>query len=162
MAKRAKSAAKSNDGLVAANPKARHDFAIEDVIEAGLMLQGSEVKSMRHGGVSIKEAYVGLKQGQLHVLNMHIPEWRDAAHGAAHTVRRPRKLLLHRREHGKLLGAIERKGYTLVALKLYFNAHGIAKLAVGLAKGKTKADKRESDRTRDWNKQKAQLLKRGV
>ncbi len=153
---------KNTDGSIAANPKARHDYEIEDILEAGLLLRGSEVKSMRQGGVSIKEAYVGVKSGSLHVLNMHVPELKHAAHGHGHAPRRPRGLLLHRREQSKLLGAIERKGYTLLALKLYFNARGLVKLQIGLGKGKSKADKRATERDRSWSKQKAQILRRGM
>ena len=146
--------------VIAANPKAHHLFAIEETLEAGLMLHGSEVKAMRRGGVSLRESYVGVKGGSLHLLNTHIPELKDAAPGFEHKPRRPRALLLHRREHKRLLAAVERKGYALLALKLYFNRRGIAKLLLGVGKGKTKADKRESERTRDWNRQKAQLLRR--
>ena len=153
---------KNTDGSIATNPKARHDYEIEEIFEAGLLLQGSEVKSIRQGGVSIKEAYVGIKSGSLHVLNMHVPELKHAAHGHGHHPRRARGLLLHRREQNKLLGAIERKGYTLLALKLYFNARGLVKLRVGLGKGKSKADKRAVQRDRSWNKQKAQILRRGM
>ena len=158
----AKSKRKNTDGSIAANPKARHDYEVEEVFEAGLLLRGSEVKAMREGGVSIKEAYVGVKNGTLHVLNMHVPELKHAAHGHGHAPRRARGLLLHRREQNKLLGAIERKGYTLLALKMYFNARGLVKLQVGLGKGKNKADKRATDRDRSWNKQKAQILRRGM
>lgn len=153
---------KPQDGSIAANPKARHDYDIEETFEAGLILQGSELKAMRMGGVSIKESYVGVKSGGLHVLNMHVPEWKHAAHGTSHHPRRARPLLLHRREQSRLLGAIERKGYALLALKLYFNQRGIAKLLIGLGKGKTKADKREHAREKSWNKQKAQILRRGM
>lgn len=158
----AQSKNKQTDGSIAANPKARHNYTIEETFEAGLLLQGSEVKSMRRGGVSIKESYVGVKSGSLHILNMHVPELRHAAHGHGHHPRRARGLLLHRREQNRLLGAIERKGYTLLALKLYFNARGLAKLQIGLGKGKTKADKRASERDRSWSKQKAQILRRGM
>ena len=158
----AKARKTTSDGTIAANPKAWHNFEINEIFEAGLLLLGSEVKAMRQGGVSIKEAYVGVKSGSLHVLNMHVPELKCATHGYGHHPRRPRALLLHRREQNRLLGAIERKGFTLLALKLYFNAGGLAKLQIGLGKGKTRADKRAIERDRSWGKQKAQILRRGI
>lgn len=140
------------------NRKARHDYFIEDTIECGLVLTGTEVKSLRKGGASIQEAFAGPKDGDLYLLNAHIPEY-EAATRFNHAPRRPRKLLVRRREREKLMGAVQRQGITLIPLSLYFNARGIAKLALGLAKGKRKVDKRETQKKRDWQRDKARLLR---
>ena len=142
----------------AQNRKARHDYFIEDTIECGLVLTGTEVKSLRRGGASIQEAFAGPKDGDLYLLNAHIPEY-EAATRFNHAPRRPRKLLVRRREREKLMGAVQRQGITLIPLSLYFNARGIAKLALGLAKGKRKVDKRETQKKRDWQRDKARLLR---
>jgi SsrA-binding protein len=142
----------------AQNRKARHDYFIEDTIECGLVLTGTEVKSLRKGGASIQEAFAGPKDGDLYLLNAHIPEY-EAATRFNHAPRRPRKLLVRRREREKLMGAVQRQGITLIPLSLYFNARGIAKLALGLAKGKRKVDKRETQKKRDWQRDKARLLR---
>lgn len=143
---------------MAQNRRARHDYFIEDTIEAGLILQGSEVKSLRNGRASIAEAYAGSDQGDLTLFNAHIPEYKSA-HQFNHAPKRPRKLLVHRKERDRLLGLIQRDGMTLVPLSIYFNDRGIAKLQLGLAKGKRKADKRESDKKRDWQREKARLMR---
>ncbi len=143
---------------VAQNRRARHDYFIEDTVEAGLVLTGSEVKSLRQNRGSINEAYAGEQNGEIWLINAHIPEYRGASH-FGHEPRRPRKLLLHRRELNRLLGSIRREGYTLIPLSLYFNRRGIAKLQLGLAKGKRKVDKRQSIKERDWARSKARLLR---
>ncbi len=143
---------------VARNRRARHDYMIEDTLEAGLMLAGSEVKSLREGRASINEAYAGEDRGELALFNAHIPEYKPAAQ-FNHEPRRVRKLLVHRRERDRLLGLIRRDGYTLVPMALYFNARGIAKLEIGLARGKKLADRREDIKKRDWDRQKARLLR---
>lgn len=143
---------------VAQNRRARHDYFIEDTVEAGLVLSGSEVKSLRQNRGSINEAYAGEQNGEIWLINAHIPEYRGASH-FGHEPRRPRKLLLHRRELNRLLGSIRREGYTLIPLSLYFNRRGIAKLQLGLAKGKRKVDKRQSIKERDWARSKARLLR---
>src|SRR5690606_5171549 len=143
---------------VAQNRRARHDYFIEDTVEAGLGLTGREVKSRRQSRGSINEAYAGEQNGEIWLINAHIPEYRGASH-FGHEPRRPRKLLLHRRELNRLLGSIRREGYTLIPLSLYFNRRGIAKLQLGLAKGKRKVDKRQSIKERDWARSKARLLR---
>jgi SsrA-binding protein len=156
-------------GTVAQNRKARHDFAIEDDIEAGIMLTGSEVKSLRHGRANITEAYAGRKARmgdgedatsleEVWLYNLYIPEYSAASH-FSHEPRRPRKLLLHKREVRKLLGALSRDGMSLVPLSIYFNSRGIAKIKLGIAKGKKLHDKRQSIKDRDWDRQKHRLLR---
>jgi SsrA-binding protein len=149
--------ARSTDRYIAQNRKARHDYLIEDTIEAGLILAGSEVKSLRKGGVSINEAYAAERAGELYLMNANIPEY--AAARINHEPRRPRKLLLHKKELNRLAGAVTRDGMTLVPLGLYFNERGIAKVAIGLAKGKRKADKRAAEKERDWQRQKGRILR---
>jgi SsrA-binding protein len=144
--------------LVAQNRKARHNYQIEESLEAGLVLTGTEVKSLRQGRASIVEAYAADKQGELYLFNSHIPIY-DAAGRFNHQPKRPRKLLLHSRELARLIGLIRREGYTLVPLSLYFNERGIAKVELGLARGKRKADKRETEKRRDWQRQKARLMR---
>lgn len=144
--------------VAAQNRRARHDYMIEDRFEAGIMLTGSEVKSLRGGRASIAEAYVGERSGELYLQGAHIPEYKSATHNN-HEPRRLRKLLVHRRELAKLVGQIRRQGYTLVPLSIYFNDRGIAKLEVGLAKGKRKGDKREDVKARDWDRRKSRLLR---
>ena len=144
--------------LVAQNRKARHNYFIEESLEAGLMLMGTEVKSLRRGRASIVEAYAAEQNGELYLLNAQIPIY-EAANRFNHEPKRPRKLLLHRREVDRLIGLVRRQGYTLVPLRLYFNARGIAKLELGLARGKQKIDKRETEKQRDWQRQKARLMR---
>jgi SsrA-binding protein len=143
----------------AQNRRARHDYFIEDTVEAGIVLVGTEVKSLRTGQASIAEAFAREVDGELFLVNAHIPEYRQAHRLLQHEVKRPRKLLLHRREMGKLLGSIKREGVTIVPLAVYFNARGVAKVQLGLAKGKRKEDKRDADKARDWQREKARLLR---
>ncbi len=143
---------------VARNRRARFDYQIEDTIEAGLMLTGSEVKSLREGRASINEAYAGEYQGGLALINAHIPEYKPAE-PFNHEPRRIRRLLVHKREMNRLLGLIRRDGYTLVPIALYFNDRGIAKLELGMARGKKLADKREDVKKRDWERQRSRLLR---
>jgi SsrA-binding protein len=144
--------------LVADNRKARFNFEIEDKLEAGIVLTGSEVKSLRAGKANIGDAYAADEGGELYLLNAHIAEYAQAGR-ANHDPKRPRKLLLHARERDRLLGAIQRQGMTVVPLKLYFNARGLAKLELGLAKGKKLHDKRETEKRRDWERQKGRLMR---
>lgn len=144
--------------VVAHNRKARHNYFIEDTLEAGLVLTGTEVKALREGRASIAEAYAAEEEGELYLLNAHIPEYR-AANRFNHAPKRPRKLLVHRRERNRLAGQVQREGYTLVPLSLYFTPRGIAKVELGLGKGKRFVDKRESTKQRDWQRQKARLLR---
>lgn len=144
--------------LVAQNRRARHDYFIEESLEAGAMLVGTEVKSLRLGRASIVESYAGEKDGDIYLLNANIPEY-PAASQFNHEPKRPRKLLMHKRERARLLNAIRRDGMTLVPLNLYFNARGIAKVELGLARGKKTIDKRQAIKAADWKRQKARLLR---
>jgi SsrA-binding protein len=144
--------------IVALNKRARFDYFIEENIEAGIMLMGSEVKSLRQGKGSIIESYASDENGELFLINAFIPEYTEASR-FNHNPRRPRKLLVRRRELNHLLNAIRRKGMTLVPLSLYFNERGIAKLDLGLASGKKKADKRSTEKERDWQREKGRLMR---
>jgi SsrA-binding protein len=150
--------AEGAESLVAQNRKARHNYFIEDSLEVGLVLRGTEVKSLRQGRASIAEAYAGDQGGELYLLNANIPIY-EAASRFNHAPKRPRKLLVHSRERDRLLGLIRREGYTLVPLRLYFNARGIAKVELGVARGKRKIDKRETEKKRDWQREKARLMR---
>lgn len=147
-----------NTGLVADNRRARFDYEVLDTLEAGIVLHGTEVKSLRTGKAQIAEAYVSPEGGELWLINAHIPEYLKA-NRFNHEERRPRKLLVSKKELVRLSNDVARKGNTIVPLKLYFNDRGIAKLLIGLAKGKNVADKRETSRERDWNREKARILK---
>ena len=144
---------------VAENRRARFDFFIDDVLEAGIMLTGSEVKSLRGGRASVNEAYAGLKDGELYLFNAYIPEYLQAGRIDQHEPKRPRKLLVRRRELDKLAAGIKQKGVTLVPMSVYFNDRGYAKVEIGLATGKKKHDKRESEKERSWQRDKARLMR---
>ena len=144
-------------GRVAENRKARHEYEIEDKLEAGLLLQGSEVKSLRLGRASIAESYAGENNGRLVLFNANIPIYEPARDN--HEPKRPRELLVSARERNKLLGLIRREGMTLVPLAIYFNDRGLCKLSLGLARGRKKQDKRQAARDRDWGREKARLLR---
>lgn len=143
---------------VAQNRRARFDYSIEDTFEAGIALVGTEVKSLRRGQVSITEAYASDQGGELYLLNAHIAPY-DSGKTFGHEPRRPRKLLLHRREIDKVIGGIRREGMTLVPLSIYFDARGRAKVSLALAKGRRKADQRQAIKDRDWQRQKSRLLR---
>lgn len=144
--------------VAADNRKARHLYFIEDEHEAGIALQGTEVKSLRDGKANIQEAYAEEKNGELWLINAHIPEF---SHGNRfnHEPRRPRKLLMKRKEINRLGGAVQKDGMTLIPLKIIFNDRGRAKLMLGLGKGKKLHDKRETEKQRDWQRQKSRLMK---
>jgi SsrA-binding protein len=144
--------------LVAENRKARFNYDIEEKLEAGVVLTGSEVKSLRAGRANIAESYATEEGAELYLINAHIAEYAGAARDG-HAPTRPRKLLLHAREIARLIGAVNRQGMTLVPLKLYFNARGIAKVQLGLAKGKKLHDKRDTEKKRDWERQKGRLMR---
>jgi len=146
------------DRYVAQNRRARHDYLIEDTIEAGVVLQGTEVKVLRQGQGSITEAYADQSGGELFLVNANIPEYSASSH-FNHQPRRPRKLLLHRKQMHRLLGAIQRQGMTLIPLSIYFNERGRAKVELGLARGKRKADKRQAEKHRDWQRDRARILR---
>ena len=144
--------------VISENRKARHNFFIDEKLEAGIVLQGTEVKSLRSGKSNIAESYAYQKNGEIWLDNMYIREY-SAGNRWNHDPRRPRKLLLNRREINKLIGAVQRQGITLVPLRLYFNDHGRAKLEIGLARGKKQHDKRETEKARDWGRDKARLMR---
>jgi SsrA-binding protein len=152
----AKSAAPAQ--IAAQNRKARHDYFIEDTVEAGIMLAGTEVKALRGGKASIGEAFAGEQGGELYLFNAYIPEY-EAANRFNHQPRRPRKLLVHKREMERLLGQIRREGVTVVPLSFYFNPRGIVKVELGLARGKRKVDKRHAEKEKDWKRDKARLMR---
>ncbi|MFC4255342.1 SsrA-binding protein SmpB [Altererythrobacter xixiisoli] len=143
---------------VAENRRARFDYFIEDKFEAGIALSGTEVKSLRFGEGSIAESYAEVRGGEAFLVNANIPEF---SHGNRynHEPKRPRKLLLHQREIEKLVGAVERKGMTMVPLSIYFNSRGRAKVELALAKGKQNHDKRATIKDRDWQRDKARLMR---
>ena len=144
-------------GRVAENRRARHDYQIEETVEAGLILTGSEVKSLRSGRASIAESYASEENGNLALINANIPIYPAAREN--HEPKRMRTLLMKAKERDKYLKMIRRDGYTLVPLSLYFNQKGVVKLSIGLAKGRKKHDKREASKQRDWDRQKNRLLK---
>lgn len=145
--------------LVAENRKARHEYFLTDTWEAGIQLLGTEVKSLRKGQGNISESYASFEDDGLYLINAYVPEYQDAGRFFQHEPRRKRKLLLHKAEMAKMANAIERKGMTLVPLELYFNARGRAKLKLALAEGKKLADKRQDAAKRDWQRQKARIMR---
>jgi SsrA-binding protein len=155
-------AKKKDDGtrVVADNRKARHNYFIESSLEAGIVLSGSEVKSLRTGKASIAESYAQAKDGEIWLVNANIPEY-TMANRFNHEPKRTRKLLVRATEARKLAAAVNREGMTLIPLKLYFNARGRAKLELGVARGKKLHDKRETAKKRDWARDKARLMRKG-
>src|SRR5579862_6667644 len=149
---------RASDRYAAQNRRARHDYLIEETLEAGLVLQGTEVKVLRQGGASIGEAYADVSGGELFLVDANIPVYQSSSH-FNHQPKRPRKLLLHRKEVSRLLGAIRREGMTLVPLSIYFNERGRAKVELGLARGKKKGDKRAAERDRDWQRSRARIMR---
>lgn len=147
-----------NYKIIAENRRARFDYAIEDDIECGVMLQGSEVKSLRANGGNIAESYATVDEAELWLVNSYIPAY-EQAKMFPHEERRRRKLLVSRKQLSNLWNATQRKGMTLVPLVMYFNHKGLAKLKIGIAKGKKAHDKRETSAKRDWSRQKQRLLK---
>lgn len=158
MATRKKKKTSAGSRTIAENRKARHDFFIEDDFEAGLALEGWEVKSLRAGRANLKESYALLKGGEAWLIGAHISPLPSASTHIRPDPVRSRKLLLHRNEIDRLTGSVERKGYTLVPLSLYWS-RGRAKLRLGLAKGKKQHDKRAADKQRDWQREKARIMK---
>ena len=144
--------------VIAENRKARFNFAVEDTVEAGIALTGTEVKSIRNGKSTIAESYADPKGGEIWLINCNIPEYLQA-NQFNHEPKRPRKLPLHRKQINKLMGAVERQGMTLVPLKMYFNERGRVKLQLALAKGKQLHDKRAAEKDRDWGREKGRLLR---
>jgi SsrA-binding protein len=144
--------------IVAENRKARFNYEIGEVFEAGIALSGTEVKSLRGGKATIAESYADSRGGEIWLINANIPEYLQA-NRYNHVPKRPRKLLLHRRQINRLAGAVEREGMTLVPLKLYFNDKGRAKIEIALARGKKLHDKRETEKKRSWQREKGRLLR---
>jgi SsrA-binding protein len=151
---------RKQDGVkvVADNRRARFDYEIIDTFEAGIELKGPEVKSLREGRANIGEAYASVNGGELYLVNAYVPEYREA-NRFNHETRRPRKLLLHRRQIDKLAGGVLRDGLTIVPLRIYFNDRGRAKVNIALARGKKLHDKRETLKERSWNRERARLLR---
>jgi len=146
-------------GVAAQNRKARFDYKIGDTIEAGLALVGPEVKSLRAGRATLAEAWAGERDGEMWLFNAYIPEWQAGSYMAKFEPRRPRKLLLHRKQVRELTGAVTREGATLVPLQIHFNERGVAKVLLGLAEGRKKHDKRAAVAARDWQRDKARLMR---
>jgi SsrA-binding protein len=145
-------------GIAAQNRKARFDYKINDTVEAGLVLKGAEVKSLRHGRATLTEAWAGERDGEMWLFNAYIPEYQGGVLSRFEP-RAPRKLLLKRKQIATLTGAVTREGATLVPLQIHFNDRGRAKVLLGLAEGKTKADKRHAIAARDWQRDKARLMR---
>ena len=156
----AKDKSNPNYKVVAENRRARYDYAIDSDLECGIMLMGSEVKSLRDGGANIADSYASVENGELWLTNAYIAPYPQAKTWG-HTERRRRKLLVNRRELARLWQATQRQGMTLVPLVLYFNHKGLAKLKIGIAKGKKTQDKRATEAKRDWQRQKARLMRQG-
>ncbi len=144
--------------IAAENRRARHDYEIKETIEAGIMLAGTEVKSLRSGRANLADSFAAEQGGELFLLNAYIPEYQSKS-AFSHETRRPRKLLVHRRELRKLLGAISREGMTLVPLSIFFNDRGLAKVSLALGRGRKTYDKRAAIKERDWKRDKARALR---
>ena len=144
--------------LIAENRRARFDYFLEEKLEAGLMLTGTEVKALREGRANIAESYVGVEGRELALINAHIPEY-GPANRFNHEPRRQRRLLMHRKEIDKLIGAAQREGRTLVPTRLYFNDRGMVKLEVAMARGKKAHDKRQAESERDWKREQGRLMR---
>lgn len=144
----------------AQNRKARYSYSIDETLEAGIILTGTEVKSLRRGQANLAEAYAGAtRDGELSLINCYIAEYPQAGRHLQHEPRRVRMLLVHKKQREKWLGAVKRDGMTIVPLSIYFNERGIAKVKIGLAKGKDKGDRREDIKKRDWSREKARIMK---
>ena len=144
--------------IAAENRKARFNYEIGETFEAGIVLTGSEVKSLRAGKATIAESYADARGGEIWLINSNVPEYLQAGR-FNHPPKRPRKLLLHKREINKLIGAVEREGMTIVPLKLYFNPKGKAKIEIALGRGKKLHDKRESEKKRSWERERGRLMR---
>ena len=158
MAKNVKRKPKIATGLIAENRRARFDYEIMETLEAGVALVGTEVRSLRNGKAQITESYASPEDEELWLINSYIPEYLQA-NQFNHAERRRRKLLVKRKELDKLQASVQRAGNTIVPLKLYFNDKGLVKVLLGLGKGKTKGDKRQTEKKRDWQREKSRLMK---
>ncbi len=152
-------ALRPTDKFVAQNRRARHDYFIDETLEAGIALEGTEVKSLRSGQASIQEAFARETDGELWLVNAYVPPYAMASAKFNHEPRRPRRLLIHRKELNKVMGLTKREGVTLVPLSIYFNARGRAKVEIGLARGKRKEDKRAAEKEKDWQRDKGRILR---
>jgi SsrA-binding protein len=144
---------------VADNRRARYDYFLEEKFEAGIQLTGTEVKSLRHGHCSLNEAHAGERQGDIWLYQCTIAPYMQAGTHLQHQASRPRKLLLHKKQIHKLMGSVKQEGYTIIPVRIYFNARGLAKVEIALAKGKKDHDKRDTIKERDWNRQKSRLMR---
>jgi len=147
-----------NNKTVAENRKARFSYEVLDTFEAGIVLHGTEVKSLREGHANIQESYASVEEGEIWLINSYLPEYLQA-NRFNHEPRRRRKLLLNKREMARMAQSVDREGMTLVPLKIYFNDQGRAKLLLAVGKGKKLHDKRQSEKERDWNREKGRILK---
>lgn len=154
-----KSAYLGANETIAQNRRARFDYELLETFEAGLSLTGTEVKAMRLGRASIKESFATENNGTIVLVNMHVEEYPQAGKHLQHDPRRTRQLLLHKREINNITGAIRKEGLTLVPTRLYFNKNGIAKIELALARGKKQSDKRQTEKNRDWQRQKGRLMR---
>jgi len=154
-----KKKAKEPSRIVAQNRRARHDYEIIEEIEAGVILLGTEVKSMREGTVNLADSHADIQGEDIVLVNAYIAPYKQASEKLNHEPNRPRKLLLHRREIIKLIGKVQKKGFTLIALDIHWNNKGKAKIKLGLCRGKSKYDKRQSEKERDWKMQKARVVR---
>ena len=145
-------------GIAAQNRKARFDYTIKQTVEAGLVLKGPEVKSLRHGRATLTEAWAGERDGEMYLFNCYIPEYQGGVLSRLET-RAPRKLLLKKKQIDELIGATTRQGLTVVPLDIHFNDRGVAKVTLGVAQGRNKADKRQAIAARDWQRDKARLMR---
>ena len=144
--------------IAADNRRARHDYFLDEKYEAGIQLQGTEVKSLRGGRANLADAHAGERDGEIWLYNAYIPEY-SGGNRFNHEPRRPRKLLLHRREIDKLIGASQREGFSVIPLRIFFNDRGRAKVELGLGRGKKLHDKRETEKKRDWDRERGRLMR---
>lgn len=144
---------------IAINKKANFNYFLEDKVEAGIVLKGSEVKSLRTSGCNIEDSHADFDKTEMVLYNLNIPEYKEANKFSTHSPRRPRKLLLHKKESRKLIGKIKQKGYTIIATSIYFNSNNLVKVEIALAKGKKLYDKREDLKQKDWSKNQARIMR---
>ena len=149
----------STDHVVANNKKARFDYFLKDTLEAGIVLTGTEVKSLRHGQCSLNEAYISEDHNELYLINATIPIYNPAGAHLQHQPKRKRKLLVHKRELNKFIGSVQKAGTTIVPTKIYFDKRGMVKIEIALAEGKKNYDKRDTVKDREWNRQKGRIMR---